>query len=205
MRRLLLLIAIFASTAFSAEFEVASVKPIGNSTGEPYDVQVVPGRLRMRNAPLRGLIQLAHGVEGYQLTGGPSWLASERFDIEAKAAGNPSAKQMQGPMLQALLEDRFKLTVHRETKEGPVYELRLINGARKIQPSTAGTCISYSPDEPLRPRPTLVNLARTSAIFLILAARVKTGRWMGKASVWPTSRKPWRGWNSIGPCWTGLT
>jgi uncharacterized protein (TIGR03435 family) len=153
MSRLLLLIAISSAAAFSAEFEVASVKSTGDSTGEPYDVQVVPGRLRMRNAPLRGLIQLAYGVEGYQISGGPSWLASERFDIEAKAAGNPSTKEMQGPMLQALLEDRFKLAVHRETKEGPVYELKLLNGTRKIQPSTSGTCIPYNPDAAPPPAP----------------------------------------------------
>jgi uncharacterized protein (TIGR03435 family) len=153
MSRLLLLTVIAGAAAFSAEFEVASVKPTGDSIAEPYDVQVVPGRLRMRNAPLRGLIQLAYGVEGYQLSGGPSWLASERFDIEAKAVGNPSTKEMQGSMLQALLKDRFKLAVHRETKEGPVYELRLTTGPRRIQPSAAGTCIPYNPDAPPPPAP----------------------------------------------------
>ncbi len=99
MSRLLLLAAISAAAAFSADFEVASVKPNGNSTGEAY-VQVIPGSLRMLNVPLRTLIQLAYGVEGYQLSGGPSWIASDRFDIEAKAAGNPSLKEMQGPMLR---------------------------------------------------------------------------------------------------------
>jgi uncharacterized protein (TIGR03435 family) len=152
--------ALSATAAFSQTqaFEVASVKPNGNSSGEAY-VQVVAGSLRMRNIPLRNLIQLAYGVEGYQISGGPSlprlvseWISSDRFDIEAKAPGNPAARQMQGPMLQALLEDRFKLAVHRETKPGPVYELSLLD-AKKIQPSTAGPCIPYNPDAPPPPVP----------------------------------------------------
>jgi uncharacterized protein (TIGR03435 family) len=137
MSTVLPLIALSAAAFSQTEtLESASVKPNGNSAGEAY-VQVVPGSLRMRNIPLRNLIQLAYGVEGYQISGGPSWIASDRFDIEAKASGNPSTRQMQGPMLLALLEDRFKLAVHRETKAAPVYELRLLD-AKKIQPSAAG-------------------------------------------------------------------
>jgi uncharacterized protein (TIGR03435 family) len=102
----------------------------------------------MQNIALRPLIQLAYGVEGYQVSGGPSWIGSERFDIEAKAEGNPSIRQMEGPMLQALLEDRFKLAVHRETKQIPVYEITELKGKEKIQPSTAGSCIPYRVDAP---------------------------------------------------------
>jgi uncharacterized protein (TIGR03435 family) len=140
-------VAAFGQSPGRSEFDVASVKPNGGTSGEAY-VQVVPGRLRMQNIPVRNLIQLAYGVEGYQIYGGPTWIASDRFDIEAKAEGSPSTQKMQGAMLQALLEDRFKLAVHRETKQMPVYEIRLMNGSGKLQPSTAGNCIPYRPDAP---------------------------------------------------------
>jgi uncharacterized protein (TIGR03435 family) len=145
----------------------------------------------MRNIPLRNLIQLAYGVEGYKISGGPSWIASDRFDIEAKAAGNPSARQMQGPMLQALLEDRFKLAVHRESKPGPVYELKLLD-AKRIQPSTAGPCIAYNPDAPPPPAPELGQPRPNFCDFPHLGRQGNTALWTGKASVSPTSPKPWR-------------
>jgi uncharacterized protein (TIGR03435 family) len=71
---------------------------------------------------------------------------SDRFDIEAQAEGSPSTQQIQGPMLQALLADRFKLAVHRETKQEPVYEIRLLNGGGKVPPSMAVSCIPYRAD-----------------------------------------------------------
>ena len=133
-----------------AQFDVASVRPNANAGGEAY-VQVIPGRLRMQNIAARMLIQLAYGVEAYQVSGGPSWITSDRFDIEAKAEGNPSTQQMEGPMLLSLLEDRFELAVHRETKQMPVYEIRQLNKNGKMQPSTAGSCIPYRPDAPPPP------------------------------------------------------
>jgi uncharacterized protein (TIGR03435 family) len=159
MRRLLLVSAVSAGVAFSqiaarpAAFEVASVKENVTSGGGEAYVQAVPGRLRMQNVAARVLVQLAYGVEGYQVSGGPSWIASGFFDIEAKAEGSPSVQQMQGPMLQALLEDRFKLAVHRETKQVPAYDISLLNGSGKLQPSTAGSCIPYRVDAPPPPAP----------------------------------------------------
>jgi uncharacterized protein (TIGR03435 family) len=151
----------FCQTAIppaALQFEIASVRPTANPGGEAY-VQVVPGRLRMQNVAARTLIRLANGVEAYQISGGPSWIASDRFDIEAKAEGSPSTHQMQGPMLRALLEDRFKLAAHRQTKQTPVYEMRLLDGT-KMRPSTGERCIPYRQDapppaitEPNQPRP----------------------------------------------------
>lgn len=129
------------------QFEVASVRLNPTPGGEAY-VQVVPGRLRMRNVPARTLIQLACEAEAYQISGGPSWIATDRFDIEAEAEGNPSTQRMQGPMLLALLQDRFRLAVHREKRQMSVYEVRLSSEHGKMQPSSAGTCIPYRPDAP---------------------------------------------------------
>jgi uncharacterized protein (TIGR03435 family) len=162
MSTLLLVTAFPGALAFSqtevvpgrSEFDVASVRPNASIGGEAY-VQVVPGRLRMQNVAPRSMIQLAYGVEGYQISGGPPWISSDHFDIEAKAEGSPSTQQMEGPMLQALLEDRFQLAVRHETKQMPAYEFRLLNGSGKLHPSTVGSCVPYRADAPppLAPEP----------------------------------------------------
>ena len=66
------------------------------------------------------------------LTGGPGWIRNDRYDIEAKPEGTPSREMMSGPMMQALLEDRFKLKIHREVKEVPVYDLVIAKGGPKV-------------------------------------------------------------------------
>ena len=123
--------------ASSPAFEVASVKP-AKSGGLPPFVRS-PGRFTMR-APLRVLIQNAYQLlQDAQVVGGPSWLTSDRFDINATVAGNPPPEQIP-LMLRALLADRFKLVVHTETRELPIYALVLAGrdgklGAR-IRPAT---------------------------------------------------------------------
>ena len=68
------------------------------------------------------LITMAYRIKDFQLSGAPPWLMSERYDVEAKAEGNPAFDAML-PMLQTLLEDRLQFKFHRETKEMPVYAL----------------------------------------------------------------------------------
>jgi uncharacterized protein (TIGR03435 family) len=92
------------------------------------------------------LIQLAHGV---QVSGGPAWIDLDRYDIEARAEGNPSEKRMTGPML---LQDRFKLRLHTETKQLPVYDLTVAKGGPKLQRSNDGGCSAFSMSTPLPPR-----------------------------------------------------
>jgi uncharacterized protein (TIGR03435 family) len=75
-------------------------------------------------------------------------LATEHYNIEARAEGDAPAQQMQGPMLQAVLAERFKLLIHREMKEGPAYELKLIGGNQKLARSKATNCIPYSAETP---------------------------------------------------------
>jgi uncharacterized protein (TIGR03435 family) len=75
------------------------------------------------------------------IEGGPKWIRSEGYRIDAVAAGSPSLEIMQGPMLQALLEHRFKLKIHRDTREGPVYSLTLAKGDSKLRPFEEGSCI----------------------------------------------------------------
>jgi uncharacterized protein (TIGR03435 family) len=132
-------------------FEAASVKPDNRCPG--LQSRVFPGRLLLTCASLKELIAFANGVRNDQIAEGPSWATSDHYDIEATAAGNASASQMAGAMLQALLEDRFKLALHRETRQLPVYELVVVKNGLKLQPTKDGTCIPFSPDSPPLPPP----------------------------------------------------
>jgi len=112
-------------------FEAASIKP-SNSSAQGSGIRRQPGgRFSTTNAPARMLITFAYQIQGFQLVGGPSWLANDRFDIVAKMEGDPppiipgtGADHM---MLatRTLLADRFKLKVHRETREMDIYALTM--------------------------------------------------------------------------------
>jgi uncharacterized protein (TIGR03435 family) len=104
-------------------FEVASVKP---HKADDQRVMMVaqPGGRFTASTALRLLIRTAYRLQDDQISGGPSWLTSDLFDIVAKAEDSASPIQI-ASMIQALLADRFKLAVHHETKELPVYTLVL--------------------------------------------------------------------------------
>ena len=88
-------------------------------------------RLTGTNLTLKRLLVFAYGLHGSQISG-PDWIETEGYDITAKAK-SPATKAQLRPMLQALLEDRFKLTSHRETKELPVYWLVVAEGGPKLR------------------------------------------------------------------------
>jgi uncharacterized protein (TIGR03435 family) len=95
------------------------------------------GRLTLTNFPLDRVIRWAYRLQGFQLVGA-GWTSSERFDIVAKAEANPPPDERQLQlMMRTLLTDRFKLTVHSETRELPIYALALAGklGAN-LHPST---------------------------------------------------------------------
>jgi uncharacterized protein (TIGR03435 family) len=115
-------------------FEVASVKPHPSTPG-PFrsSSSFEPGGISFTNVNLKGCIRAAYGVQSNRILGGPEWIASERYDIVAKAASAvPKARLML--MLQTLLEDRFQLRLHRETKELPIYALVAGKNGPKIHP-----------------------------------------------------------------------
>jgi bla regulator protein blaR1 len=102
----------------------------------------------------RAYIRFAGGFPRYwagiiPIAGAPVWIYAEPFEIEASAPGNPSEEMMQGPMLQSLLEDRFKLKIHRETREIPVYALTLEQGGSGLKPFAEGSCIPMPTRMPL--------------------------------------------------------
>lgn len=133
-----------------------------------------PGRLSIGCGILAetdnvGLIQVAYNryasgrltsEKMIPIEGGPDWIHSERFAIDAKADGQPSIQMMQGPMMQTILEDRFKLKIHRETRQGAVYELALGKGSPKLKPLQAGSCMPVAPGSPLPLAPDGQHLCR---------------------------------------------
>jgi uncharacterized protein (TIGR03435 family) len=128
-----------ADTSANPVFEVASVKQ--NRSGEGFiRVGMAPGgRFTATNVPLRQLIQLAYQIQPFQIVGGPNWIASDRFDIVAKAAGDvpPPTPGVAGPiqlMMRALMAERFKLTLHNEQREMPIYALVLAKADGKLGP-----------------------------------------------------------------------
>ncbi len=103
-------------------------------------IRVTPGRISADNMPLRRLIVVAYKAQDFQITDGPGWMNSDLWSIEATAKGGTRGDRFP-LMLQTLLEDRFKLKVHRETREGSVYELTVAESGSKLQPTKAGSCI----------------------------------------------------------------
>ena len=100
------------------------------------------------------LIQQAYGLSNGRapgsfvtVAGGPPWTRSDLYEIHAKATGTESQAMMNGPLLQALLEDRFKLKVHHEIRKVPVYALTVAEGGLKLEPFQ-GSCTPRDFDKP---------------------------------------------------------
>jgi uncharacterized protein (TIGR03435 family) len=124
------------TTLVSPAFAVASVKP--NRLDSRGFMGPIPGRggftgFKATNARLIVLVELAYNIVDRQLSGLPSWGQSEGFDIDAKAE-NPTTHEQINLMLQALLAERFKLKVRRETKEEAVYALVVEKDDPKLLP-----------------------------------------------------------------------
>jgi uncharacterized protein (TIGR03435 family) len=123
-------------------FAVVSVKP--NKTGGPLTFGVQGGRFVATNIPIKLLIQRAYstpsrGLLPEQIVGSVPWMDSDRFDIEAKPDGDMrtmSPDQLVA-MIRALLDDRFRLTTHRETRELPLFNLVAGKNGPKLKPSAS--------------------------------------------------------------------
>lgn len=142
MRKLAVALCVAATVAIvvaaqekDATFEVASVKTNKSGDGNGNLRVMAGGRLVATNMPVRPIITFAYQIAGYQLVGGPGWLTIDRYDLNAKmengatdttpsVPGANAANPMQ-LALRHLLEDRFKLKVHRETREMDMYALVL--------------------------------------------------------------------------------
>lgn len=122
------------AAAQTPSFDVTSVKR--NTSGENRFSITQNGRTyTATNVPIIMIIREAFGLsfESFRLEGGPSWISSDRYDILATLPENVRPGERPA-MLRALLVDRFKITVHNETKEGPIYALVLARPDGKLGP-----------------------------------------------------------------------
>jgi uncharacterized protein (TIGR03435 family) len=149
-----------APAALVQQFDVASIKPCmgdapsaGGGGASGNGTSVSPGRFTARCQTVKSLVAMAYvlyqdgrrqGASSLRILpveGGPGWINSERYTINAETEENAKQEVMGGPMLKALLEDRFKLKMHRETREVPVYEMIEVKSGFKLRPAAAESCV----------------------------------------------------------------
>jgi uncharacterized protein (TIGR03435 family) len=153
MTRFLLWMAVgaCAAVAQTPKFEVASIKP-SDPNGQFMNTRTNPnGGITYEGITLKVLIMNAWGVLPFQITGGPAWAETERYEVEAKPE-KPVQLEERRLMLQELLRDRFHLVIRKETREMSVYRLVLARkdgglGAR-IKESA---CLPYDREHPPAP------------------------------------------------------
>jgi uncharacterized protein (TIGR03435 family) len=140
MRKLLVIACLACGVALAAQeptFEVASVKQNTSGDGGQF-IRMLPGnRFNATNMSPRALVTLAYQLQQFQLVGGPAWMNTDHYDIVAKMAGEqapfvPGQPQPVMIAVRGLLAERFKLKLHKETREMDVYNLVM------IKPGVAG-------------------------------------------------------------------
>jgi uncharacterized protein (TIGR03435 family) len=150
-----------AAAAPAFEYEVATIKAYKPGAGEGPNVMRVgimnaPDGFSASGATLQMLVAQAYGIQNFQIVGAPDWFDNDRFEINAKmenSVADALAKLSQEDrtlarqkMLQALLADRFKLTVHRENKDLPAYTLTIgKNGAKLVEATPADPAATAPP------------------------------------------------------------
>jgi bla regulator protein BlaR1 len=142
-------------------FDVVSVKPCEpgapgqtrSQSGSGGSQITSPGRLYLQCYPLSSMITEAYlyfadgrahalnAVMDVGVEGGPDWMKTDRYTVEARTGQMAAPAMMRGPMLQAVLEDRFKLKVRRLTRDLPVYDLVPTKSGAKVAPYTGTDCL----------------------------------------------------------------
>lgn len=134
-------------------FEVASIKASAPDTRTMFLQFQRGGGLRVTNMTLKQVLAFGYDVRDFQISGGPAWINSDRYDIQARpehstAAAEPddfrqmseeqrkTADQQMRERVRTLLADRFQLAVHHDTKEAPVYALMVAKGGPKLKENT---------------------------------------------------------------------
>jgi uncharacterized protein (TIGR03435 family) len=140
-------VLVFITTVALAQtptFEVATVKLNSSRLGGDGAISIDPGRFSARHATLKELIFEAYQVPYSRITGGPSWIDFDEFDVEAKSEA-PAAPAQVRAMLKTLLTDRFSLRLRSVPKEGSVYVLTVDRGGSKLKKFKAGDPPGNSP------------------------------------------------------------
>ena len=123
-----------------AAFDVVSIKR--NTSGGPMRLQNMPGNFAAFNIPVRQLIRQAYQVQDFQLVGMPDWASSVQYDVQGRfepPSAAPAPVQLSQPprmqlMVRSLLRDRFGMVAHTETREMPVYALRIVRTDGRLGP-----------------------------------------------------------------------
>jgi uncharacterized protein (TIGR03435 family) len=126
------LIAASSAAQNERKFDVTSVKR-NNSGDDGVSMTPTPTGIAWNNATLLMMMRQAYRVQDFQIVDGPSWLNTARFDVVAKADASVSQQDLR-LMLRALLVERFRLAVHNETRQLPVYALVLARSDGKFGP-----------------------------------------------------------------------
>jgi uncharacterized protein (TIGR03435 family) len=129
-----------ASAQSTRSFAVASIR--ANRSGERIMLfnPARGGRFTATNSSLHLLIRYAYDVADYQISGAPDWVKSDHWDIAAKGEGDPPVSEIR-EMLQRLIEDRFQLKYHADTKDVVEYHL-VVSSAGKLKRAEPGDCPS---------------------------------------------------------------
>ena len=134
--------------ALAQSFDVVSIKPTPPGV-RSIAIGTKPGRFLAKGATLSFLLQYGYNLQEFEIMGGPSWIQSDRFDIEGKFDGEDIPARMI-PMLREVLADRFKLKFHRETSDLPIYELIVAKNGSKLRaagPETKDKEPRFGPSE----------------------------------------------------------
>jgi uncharacterized protein (TIGR03435 family) len=148
----MVVLAVFPALCLRAQltFDAASIKP---AAGDPcMCINTTPGgHVHATSMTLKFLIEMVYQVQDFQISGGPPWFSSLRYDIEAKSDA-PAKDSEVSTMLKQLLADRFQLVFHRETRELPVYALALARKDGKLGPGMVESKEdSCTPPDPTKP------------------------------------------------------
>src|SRR5580698_10824937 len=120
---LLFCCSLFAQVPDAPGVVIADIHPSAKSNND--NMRIVPvrhGQLEIRKATMLNLLSGAFAIDGDKILGGPNWLELDRYDVIAKVPADPVLEK-QGPLLKALLEDRFKLVAREETRPFPAWTL----------------------------------------------------------------------------------
>ena len=128
-----------------AGFEVASIHPAPGATVQDARFHFIGDRFEAKAATVGDLLDMMVGFQLYRVTGGPSWMRTDRFDIVAKA-GHEVAPPDQYAAVMSLLIDRFKLRSHKETREVPGLVLRARRLPAGVKPAAEHEAYSVRPD-----------------------------------------------------------
>ena len=178
------------------KFAVSSVKECTSKEDLAHGSMTSPGTLSLACSNLQMLIQLAYdvfasgksdtsnaGIPTMKMEGLPNWANSTLYSINARTDSPQSAAMMRGPMMQALLEERFDLKVHREKRDGPAYLMTLVQGPLKLRETREGTCVPFDFSEALNTSPTdlplcgVPNINRRGPATVVDVRGITLGMW----------------------------